>query len=90
MPGRLGMIGGLWVARGAHLLAAGCLVAAALADPRFGPLMLGAVVVVVGLLAYEHATVARWGTSRLALAFFTINGVISCVLGAVGILDILV
>jgi hypothetical protein len=38
----------------------------------------------------EHATVARWGTTRMALAFFTLNGVISCVLGILGIVDILI
>ena len=41
------------------------------------------------LLLYEHLTVARWGTSKVALAFFTLNGVISCVLGALGVVDIL-
>ena len=44
---------------------------------------------VIVLLACEHATVVRWGTSRIALAFFTLNGLISCVLGVLGAIDIM-
>jgi 4-hydroxybenzoate polyprenyltransferase len=45
--------------------------------------------IVAALLIYEHLTVSRWGTTKIALAFFTVNGMISCVLGALGIADIL-
>ena len=51
---------------------------------------MGAVGIVIALLVVEHATVVRWGTRRIALAFFTLNGVISCLLGAAGIVDVFV
>ena len=47
------------------------------------------IALVSGLLIYEHLTVHRWGTSRIALAFFTLNGIISCILGGLGIVDVL-
>lgn len=89
IPGRLGAAGALWVSRGLHALAAACLLAAALDDTRLGVLFGVGVGIVLALLLLEHATVARWGTKRLALAFFTLNGLISCVLGALGSIDIL-
>ena len=72
-----------------HALSVACLVACWAIDPRFGTLFLIGIIVVACLLVYEHLTVARWGTTRIALAFFTLNGVISCVLGALGIADVL-
>ena len=42
------------------------------------------------VLVVEQATVARWGTTRMALTFFTLNGIISAVLGLLGAVDILV
>ncbi len=58
-------------------------------DARLRVVFAAGVMMVVILLLYEQLTVARWGTSKVALAFFTLNGAISCVLGALGILDIL-
>jgi 4-hydroxybenzoate polyprenyltransferase len=59
-------------------------------DPRLGWVFLIGVVAVTALLVVEHATVHKWGTSRMALTFFTLNGVVSCLLGITGIVDILV
>ncbi len=89
IPSRLGVERGLWISRVLHLISAGALVAVWLADDRFGVLFGIGVVGVVVLLIYEHATVARWGTKKIALAFFTLNGIISCLLGVLGCLDIL-
>jgi 4-hydroxybenzoate polyprenyltransferase len=88
MPGRLGVRGAMRVSRTLHAAAAGALVAAAAVDPRLTVTFGVGVGVVIALLAYEHATVARWGTTRLALAFFTLNGAISCVLGVLGAIDV--
>jgi 4-hydroxybenzoate polyprenyltransferase len=90
VPSRLGVPTAMWVSRGLHVVAAVCLAAAAWIDPRFGGLFGTAVVFVVGLLVYEHLTVERWGTTRMALAFFTLNGIISCVLGGLGLADVLI
>ncbi len=90
MPSRLGVRRALWASRLLHALAGGALVAAAVLDPRFGAVFFAGVGVVLGLLVSEHLTVARWGTSRIALAFFTLNGTISCVLGLLGVIDVIV
>ncbi len=90
IPAALGAKGALWVSRGLHLIATACLVAVWLVDPRFDVLFAIGTGIVIALLTYEHATVSRWGTTRIALAFFTLNGVISCVLGGLGIVDLIV
>ncbi|MHC4989721.1 MAG: UbiA-like polyprenyltransferase [Planctomycetota bacterium] len=90
VPGRIGARGALWVSRLLHGAAAAALAVAAITDPRFGTIFGAATIGVFVLLLWEHATVARWGTTRLALAFFTLNGVISCVLGIAGVVDVLV
>lgn len=90
IPARLGVRGALWVSRGFHALAFMFLLLAWRADPRFGAIFLAAVAVVAALLAFEHIVLARRGVAGLPLAFFTLNGVVSCVLGAAGIADVLI
>lgn len=90
IPQRFGFGGALRAARILHLIAAIALITAAAIDERFGFIFADGVVIVLALLVYEHATVARWGTTKIALAFFTLNGVISCVLGAIGIVDVII
>jgi 4-hydroxybenzoate polyprenyltransferase len=89
MPARLGVQRAMWISRLLHATALACLVAALIIDQRFHFLLGIGVGIVGALLLYEHLTVARWGTTKIALAFFTLNGVISCVLGALGIADLL-
>jgi 4-hydroxybenzoate polyprenyltransferase len=89
IPARLGVPRALWIARTLHALAVACLIASLFIDPRFGVLFAIGIALVAALLIYEHLTVARWGTSKIALTFFTLNGLISCVLGTLGIIDIL-
>jgi len=89
IPARLGERVAMVVSRLLHGIAVGCLVAVLVVDDRLGVLFGIGVVIVAGLLGYEHLTVARWGTSKLALAFFTLNGIIGCVLGLLGVADIL-
>jgi len=54
------------------------------------------VVVVAALLVMEHVIVARNarqgppGGAAISMAFFTLNGVVSCVLGVLGCVDLLV
>lgn len=89
IPARLGPRGSLWVSRAFHTAAFAFLFFAARADPRFGPIFLAAVIAVGALLIYEHIVLARRGVAGLPIAFFTVNGVVSCLLGAAGIADIL-
>lgn len=89
VPALLGHRGSLWASRATHVCAFGLLVGAWLAGPSFGVLFGGAVAAVGALLIYEHAVLARRGLAGLPMAFFTVNGVVSCVLGAAGVVDAL-
>lgn len=90
MPATLGPARAMWISRALHAMAAVGLGLALVLDPRLHLIFSIGVAIVVLLLLYEHLTVARWGTSKIALTFFTLNGVISCVLGALGVIDVLV
>jgi 4-hydroxybenzoate polyprenyltransferase len=90
IPARLGPARALQLARLLHAAAVACLIAVLALDSRFGAVFAFGIAIVTALLLYEHLTVARWGTTRMALAFFTLNGMVSCVLGALGIADMLV
>lgn len=89
IPQRLGWRGAVWVSRLLHAGAVVCLVLAWRADARLGPLFAPAMGLVVGLLIAEHVVLSRRGLAGLPMAFFTLNGLISLVLGAAGIADIL-
>ncbi len=89
IPARLGTRGALWASRGLHVCGYSCLVMALRSDLRFSWIFGGAVVLVGGLLAFEHAIVAKRGEAGLDMAFFTVNGVVSCVLGLLGVADTL-
>jgi 4-hydroxybenzoate polyprenyltransferase len=92
IPAKVGWRGGIWASRLLHTGAFLSLVLAAAGghDPRLG-WAFGAGVVLVGLLlVLEHTILARRGKAGLDMAFFTVNGVVSCVLGVAGILDLTV
>lgn len=89
IPSRLGVPGAMWCSRALHLAAAALLLLTWRLEPALGMTFLVASAAAAGLLLVEHATVHRWGTSRMALTFFTLNGVVSCVIGAAGIIDLL-
>ena len=89
IPARLGGNRAMWISRALHVAAVACLIACLVIDPRLDVLFGIGIMIVTALLIYEHLTVAKWGTTRIALAFFTLNGVISCILGLLGILDVL-
>ena len=88
MPARFGTGGALALSLLMHAVAVLCLVQTWRVEPRLGAPFAVAVAVVIGLLAVEHATVRRWGTTRMALTFFTLNGCVSLLLGTAGILGL--
>ena len=90
IPARFGATGALWISRALHGAAFAALVLAWRSDDRLGLLTGGAVIFVGGLLIAEHVVLARRGQSGLDLAFFTLNGIVSCVLGLAGSIDTLV
>ncbi|MFG0306248.1 MAG: 4-hydroxybenzoate octaprenyltransferase [Phycisphaerales bacterium JB040] len=87
VPARFGWRGAAWISRLLHAGALACLALAWLAEPRFGWAFLGGSAIVGALLAWEHALLARRGRAGIPMAFFTLNGVVSVVLGLAGAAD---
>lgn len=88
IPASLGVPAAMWLSRAMHAGAVACLVAAWLSDVRLGPIFGVACGLVAALLVAEHLVLRSRGERGLDMAFFTINGVVSCVVGVAGILDI--
>ncbi|HAW96828.1 MAG TPA: 4-hydroxybenzoate octaprenyltransferase [Phycisphaerales bacterium] len=89
MPSAMGVAGALLVARLMHVASVIALLGVIWVVPQFGSLMLAAAGMMAALLLVEHLTVRQWGTSRMGLTFFTLNGVVSCLVGLVGVTDII-
>jgi 4-hydroxybenzoate polyprenyltransferase len=88
IPARLGWRGGVWVSRALHLLALTFLIFAWQAHGQLGARFGIGVAIVAALLITEHAILARRGKAGLDMAFFTVNGIVSVVLGIVGCVDV--
>lgn len=89
VPSRLGVRGAIWISRTLHVLAFAFLVLAAIAEPRLGTIFWFAVGLVGLLLVVEHTILTRRGKAGLDAAFFTMNGLVSVVVGVLGIVDTL-
>ena len=90
IPARLGWKRAMWVSRAMHVFAFAAIAGAWWWAPPFGALMGTACVAVAGLLIWEHLVIRRRGIEGIPMAFFTINGIVSVVLGGVGVLDVVV
>lgn len=90
VPARFGWQGALHIARILHIGAFLCLILAVRAAPGLGVITYGAASIVGALLIYEHLVLIRRGAAGIPMAFFTINGVVSVILGFAGITDTLV
>jgi 4-hydroxybenzoate polyprenyltransferase len=88
IPAKIGADGALWVSRGFHTIAAVMLALVTFSSTMLGTGFALAAVAAVGLLVAEHALVAGSNEHRIPLVFITINGLISLLLGAAGIVDI--
>jgi 4-hydroxybenzoate polyprenyltransferase len=89
VPAKIGIGPALWASRVTHLFCVGFLVALGATTPELGVLFCVGIAIAVLLLVIEHSLVKPTDLSRLNLAFFTLNGVISLILGALGVVDIL-
>ena len=84
-----------WVGRGRcgeramHAGAFALLVLSWRLEPAFGLVFACAGALVAALLVAEHVVLARRGRAGIPMAFFTLNGVVSCLLGALGSFDVL-
>ena len=87
LPAELGLGPALWLARGLHVITVAALGGVGQAA-GLGLLYYCGVAIVAGLLVVENALVGPRDLCRVNVAFFTINGVVGLVLGALGILDV--
>ena len=90
VPAKVGVAKALWVARLTHAGSVALLVLLGWQSPELAWLYGLGVAGVVGLLIVEHALVQADDLSKVGLAFFTVNGVISVLLGTLGIIDIFI
>lgn len=90
MPVRLGIAGALRLAAACHLATVVLLACLPLAYPPLGWIYWAGIGAVAVLLVYEHLLVRPDDLSRVNLAFFRVNAVISLGLLAIGTLDLLV
>ena len=89
IPSRLGVGNALMISRGLHLISIAALLGVAWHSAQLGVLFWIAAGITGALLIFEHALVWGGKTKQLNMAFFTVNGVISLMLGAAGIADIM-
>lgn len=87
VPARFGPKGAIWISRLLHLAAFAALAMAWSADDRLQTVTLLALAIVAGLLIAEHVVLARRGQDGLEMAFFTLNGIVSCVFGLLASID---
>jgi 4-hydroxybenzoate polyprenyltransferase len=90
VPVALGIPSALYVAAGCHSLTVALLALLPIVYPHFGWIYAAGVTAAAGLLVYEHWLVRPDDLSRVNLAFFRVNAVISLGLFAVGCLDLIV
>ena len=76
IPARLGVDGGMWIARLFHALTAACL---GLLIPllNLGSVYTAGLLLASALLLYEHWLLHRHGLVKLDVAFFNVNGALS-------------
>jgi len=88
VPSKLGISRALWVSRATHLLSVLAMIGVGLSTPHLGTLYFIGVGLAMMLLIVEHSLVRANDLSKVNLAFFTMNGVISVALGTLGIIDV--
>jgi 4-hydroxybenzoate polyprenyltransferase len=89
VPARFGIARALWISRATHAGAIALLVALGASAGELSALYFVGVVCAALLLVIEHAIVRADDLSKVGMAFFTINGIISLVIGTLGVIDVL-
>ena len=88
VPAKIGIARALWVSRLTHVACVAMLIGLGRSSAGLGPLYWTGVAIVLLLLVVEHSLVRPDDLSKVGLAFFTVNGVISVLLGTLGIVDV--
>ncbi|MHC4957958.1 MAG: UbiA-like polyprenyltransferase [Planctomycetota bacterium] len=89
VPAKLGIAGALRLSAVLHVVCVALLAAVLFANRHVGLVYGAGVVAATALLIYEHAIVSADDLSRVNVAFFTLNGLVSIVLGLATIVDAL-
>lgn len=89
IPAKIGIGRALWVSRATHLVAAIMLVVLGMAVPQFGMFYFVGAGLAILLLIVEQSLVRPDDLSKVNLSFFTINGIISVMVGILGIVDLI-
>ncbi|WP_018922234.1 UbiA-like polyprenyltransferase [Salsuginibacillus kocurii] len=89
IPSRFGIPNALWIAKAFHIITFVALVSLALLSP-LGWLFLAGVVIAGAIMVYEHSLVAPDDLSKVNVAFFTMNGIMSVSMFLFTIGDVLV
>ena len=87
VPSRIGVAGALRLSVLLHALCVALLVAVFWSDPFVGWLYGTGLMTAVALLVYEHRIVSPDDLSRVDVAFFTLNGCVSLVIGGMTVAD---
>ena len=90
VPAKIGVGPALWVSRLTHAVCVAMLVALGLSSAHLAALYFTGVGAAILLLVVEHSLVKPNDLSKVNLAFFTFNGIISLLLGTLGIVDVFV
>jgi 4-hydroxybenzoate polyprenyltransferase len=89
VPARIGISRALWVSRATHFVAVGMLIVLGLVVSQFGVLYFVGAGTAIVLLIVEQSLVKPNDLSKVNLSFFMINGVISLIVGTLGIIDLM-
>jgi len=89
VPSKLGIPRALWVSRLTHTVCAALLITLGFSSPILSTFYFIGAAIAIALLIVEHSLVKPNDLSKLNLAFFTVNGVISLLIGTLGLIDIL-
>jgi 4-hydroxybenzoate polyprenyltransferase len=89
IPAKLGIRGALWIARLTHAASFAAMILLGALSPQLGTLYFIGVACAGVLLIVEHSLVRPHDLSKVGLAFFTMNGIISILIGGLGIADVM-
>ena len=87
IPAKFGIRPALWISSVLHVVMVAVLLGVTLLTDLGGVYLVGVGIVIV-ILIYEHAIVKPHDLSRVNLAFFTLNGMVSLVLMVLSVVDI--
>ena len=90
VPAKLGIGPALWIARLTHVGCIAFFVLLGLNTPELHTFYWTGVAIAVLLIVIEHSLVKPHDLSKVGFAFFTVNGIISVLIGALGIVDIFI